>query len=652
MKIKRLEINNFRQYYGKIVIDFSTDNNRNTTIIQGKNGEGKSNLMNSITWCLYGDELFKSETNIGRSIANTTAVIKGNYQGADVSVKMYLEDGEKEYIAERKQHFEQKSGGIVSRTPTFTVHEKDVRGTVLVNQPDWFVEKRFIPKDLRGFFFFDGERISSYFVETTANIKPNVEKIAQIDTIKGAINTLGKIKSSLWKDMKKYDTSGDELPIDPDEQNEIIYTNGEEIKRIDSKIADFNSKIEEIDRYLSKNSNETLKALTNEREKLEKRKTQLKKEIEQTNKSLSELIIDRLPIILAYAALTKTVEIIDENTAKGLLPPKIQDTFVRDLLEEGVCICGRPLDENSECRTKLMKLVENVFSKNTAEDSREGRYTIKTLLKKVNFVPEYTELFNSVTEKQSEFDQIVDELNGISSQISAFDETEIRNKEAERKAHIESVNQLNRRKGGLEAEIEGAREILAMCEDEISKLKVSEGKYSKLKAQRDYVCQLESVLTKIRDSIVEDVRLQLETKTRSYFYDMIWKTGTFENVRLIDEGARYRFSVTQDGQECLGDLSSGEKQILALAFSAALHSVSGYSVPVFIDTPLGRISEDARENVAASLPKYLSETQLIILPTDTEYTPEIRSKMSQFVGAEYKIRYDESKKMSEVNNYD
>jgi DNA sulfur modification protein DndD len=452
--------------------------------------------------------------------------------------------------------------------------------------------------------------------------------------------------------MKRFDTSEDELPIDPSEQNEIIFKNQEEIKRIDESIAEFNSKIAEIDRYLSKNSNENLKTLTSERERLEKRKTQLKKEIEQTQKSLGELIIDRLPVVLAYAALTKTVSVIDENTAKGLLPPKIQDTFVRDLLDEGVCICGRPLDENSECRARLLKLIDNVFSKNTAEDSSEGRYTIKTLLNKVDFVEEYNRVSGALEGKKGEFDQILDQLGDISSQISALDEIEIKKKEDERKGCIESVNRLNYRKGELANGIDVAREILKECEEEINKLNISEDKYSKLKVQRDYVCKLESVLTGIRDSIVEDVRLQLETKTRSYFYDMIWKTGTFENVRLIDEGARYRFSVTQDGQECLGDLSSGEKQILALAFSAALHSVSGYSVPVFIDTPLGRISEDVRENVAASLPKYLSGTQLIIMPTDTEYTSEIRSKMSQFVGAEYKIRYDEGKKMSEVNNYD
>lgn len=652
MKIKRLEINNFRQYYGKTTLDISTDNSKNTTIIQGKNGEGKSNLMNSITWCLYGDELFKSDTNVGRTIANTTALIEGDYQGAEVSVKIYLEDGTKEYIAERKQLFIQNSGKVIPETASFKVYEKNERGKTSVDQPDWFIEKHFIPKDLRGFFFFDGEKISSYFVETTANIKPNVEKIAQIDTIKGTITTLNKIKSDLWKKMKEFDSPGEELPIDPEEVQNTIDKNTAKIKEIDGKVAGYKANIDEIDKYLSKNSSEVLKSLTTQRRQFEIRKTQLTKEIEQNNKDLAELIIDRLPIILAYSALTKTVEIIDENTKKGLLPPKIQDTFVKDLLEEGVCICGRPLEENSECRAKLMKLIEGVFSKDTAEDTREGRYTIKDLLKKVNFVPEYTALSNTLDNKNSEFDTVNNKLDEISSILSAFNEEDIKNKEQERIQYNQRIEQLTLAKGTLDGEIKYSEDVLAMCEEELRKLGESKGKYFKLNAQRCFVERLEKILTTIRDSIVEDVRTQLESKTREYFFDMIWKTGTFENVRLLDQGARYKFSVTQDGQECLGDLSSGEKQILALAFSAALHTVSGFSVPVFIDTPLGRISEEARENVAASLPRYLSKTQLIILPTDTEYTSEVRSKMSQFVGAEYKITYNENKKMSEVNRYD
>ena len=134
---------------------------------------------------------------------------------------------------------------------------------------------------------------------------------------------------------------------------------------------------------------------------------------------------------------------------------------------------------------------------------------------------------------------------------------------------------------------------------------------------------------------------------------MVWKERPFLDVRIVDEKQSYRISViSEHGQECLGDLSSGERQILALSFTAALYSVSGYSVPIFIDTPLGRISEKSRENVAKYLPDYLSKTQLIMLPTDTEYTSTVRDKLRRFVGREYIIKHDVKKKISEVIDYE
>ncbi|NWJ46938.1 MAG: AAA family ATPase [Chloroflexi bacterium] len=55
MKIHHIRLRNYRQYLDA-QIKFSTDPDRNLTLIQGFNGAGKSNLLNSITWCLYGEE--------------------------------------------------------------------------------------------------------------------------------------------------------------------------------------------------------------------------------------------------------------------------------------------------------------------------------------------------------------------------------------------------------------------------------------------------------------------------------------------------------------------------------------------------------------------------------------------------------------------
>ena len=52
IKLVSIEIQNFRQYYGNQKINFSSRED-GFTVIFGKNGEGKSNLLNAINWCLY-----------------------------------------------------------------------------------------------------------------------------------------------------------------------------------------------------------------------------------------------------------------------------------------------------------------------------------------------------------------------------------------------------------------------------------------------------------------------------------------------------------------------------------------------------------------------------------------------------------------------
>ena len=47
MNISKIELDNFRQYSGKIEFEFNTDSKKNIAVILGVNGAGNSNLYNS-----------------------------------------------------------------------------------------------------------------------------------------------------------------------------------------------------------------------------------------------------------------------------------------------------------------------------------------------------------------------------------------------------------------------------------------------------------------------------------------------------------------------------------------------------------------------------------------------------------------------------
>jgi DNA sulfur modification protein DndD len=138
---------------------------------------------------------------------------------------------------------------------------------------------------------------------------------------------------------------------------------------------------------------------------------------------------------------------------------------------------------------------------------------------------------------------------------------------------------------------------------------------------------------------MKEVKNQVEQKASEQFLSLITASSTYKGIRIDDD---YNISVPHvTGREALGSLSSGERQVCALAFMAALNSVSGFKVPVIIDTPLGRIDPGPRKKIAQKLPNYLKGTQVTLLVTESEYTEEVREALQGKVSKTYTISFQE-----------
>ena len=62
MKIKKITIKNFRQFWKESTINFACSVNKNITVIHGANGSGKTSLLNAFKWCFYGKTDFDTGT--------------------------------------------------------------------------------------------------------------------------------------------------------------------------------------------------------------------------------------------------------------------------------------------------------------------------------------------------------------------------------------------------------------------------------------------------------------------------------------------------------------------------------------------------------------------------------------------------------------
>ena len=258
-----------------------------------------------------------------------------------------------------------------------------------------------------------------------------------------------------------------------------------------------------------------------------------------------------------------------------------------------------------------------------------------------------------IKEKIEEYTQRIDANSEERKQIQAF----LKNFSEEK------VQELTEEKDRLERDIRQHERNKGKCENEISRLTTQLKKWKQIKASEDGIkIQLDELddkiefcrkaaksAAKVESVLVKDMKNNIEKLTKDKFLKIQWKNDEFVDIRMNrDYGV---FIKNRTGkEERPGDLSDGEKLCLGLCFMSALHNISGFELPIVMDTPLGVLDSDLRRNLAESLPEFMGGKQIIMLVTSTEYTEDFREPLKNSLEHEYTIKWANSEdgKESEV----
>ena len=206
MQIKSIQSSNFRRYKDtQPPIVFSTDPEKNVTVILGSNTSGKTTIVQAFLWCLYGDSKTSFKT---KEVINTDAeldLMPGKY--CDVFVEIVLIHEDKEFIIRRTQRFSLNAGNkLRADNSSLKIEYKEASGNqqrIPSNECKDTV-KKILPEALADYFFFDGERITD--INNRGDVVAAVRGLMGLDVIGEARNRLdpkrsGSITSKLKSEL-------------------------------------------------------------------------------------------------------------------------------------------------------------------------------------------------------------------------------------------------------------------------------------------------------------------------------------------------------------------------------------------------------------------------------------------------------------------
>ena len=406
--IKEIHIKNIRSHEDFVFKPHLTG----VTSINGVNGSGKSTIVNSFSWCLYGTKFSgqKNKTFIRDGVdakekeVSVTSYILVN--GEEYKIKRKLLDNkgtcECNVFKKKDEEYIKEAGPAVSHTERYIrellgIDEKGFLSSIFIQQKqvDQIIsasakERSIIIEKLTGILALtksiDLAKEEYKTLQKAANlinVEDDSEVIKKINTEKDTINEL---RNFLNNGKKDYDLLKEQIEIknqeleEEDKKQEIKNQLTQEYIQTKSNISNYNKVIDENIKILENNKkNKKVKVLQNEDELKEKQKelnTKIKTETDKYNYVKSVLLsleekINKKIILDLELLIEETIEYIqklekdieDKTTEKLVLKTEIthNNQLIKALKNnDASCpVCGSPIEEEFQSLEDLVEKTKN-----------------------------------------------------------------------------------------------------------------------------------------------------------------------------------------------------------------------------------------------------------------------------------------------------
>lgn len=630
MKIRRIKLKNFRQFYGENnIIEFSTDSERNVTLIHAENGVGKTTLLNSILWCFY--EKFTSDFEHQNHIVNIDSLSNGITQ-SEVEVE-FIHEG-KIYSASRRYDQNKNKSSL----ELFVIDNGDYQPI----RSDKQLLNSVMPEEMAEYFLFHGEGISQLQSKET-NFRNAIRDILGFNLAKQAIEDMEVISKKWQNQLLKINSEKSKFGKIQVE----IESLEAEIKSKQAKVIDNNNFISEFKTQKKDIDNKILNCKNVDVTDIKKNIVRYENDKAKRYSNLKQSEVKRQKLIGLYGwkvfgseLSEESLSFIDTTTLTGKIPAPYDETLVNDIVKSAVCICGRCVKEGSEEYSVIVNLLDKANTYEIKNNLMKARSFAQVIGKEARFfIDKFNENNIEINELRHEIADIEGRISNLNNQIDSIDDDKLKGLRIEERELSFKVTKL-----------EGNNSILSRDIDISStKLQTLRKEYDKYTPQNTESYKLIESVQFVKKIIEQcKVKMNLTEKNSKLliagYVNEILETFSRKDF-LVKVSDSFNFELTR-GDGGVVAKSKGEKLLLNLAFVSALIKLAaqrskakgkflqpGTVAPFIIDAPFGELDETYRKATVNFLPN--NSEQLVLLLSSSHWRGTVGEDIKNKVGKEY-----------------
>ena len=617
---------------------------RNIVLIGGKNGSGKTTILEAVRLCLYGQRsrgLRVRRKDYERFLrARIHRANDGTPSPTVASVALdfdHIHAGKKRcFKVERKWH---DTGRSVNEHLSFACDGQD---DLEFNQRHWeeFLAE-LVPPGLSQLFFFDGEKIQALADDESGDFE-------LLDSMKALLGL--DLTDRLQADLAVYlrqqseqtaDASAGDRVVDFQEQ---VAAANQEVRRLHQDRAQFEARLGGTEKRIRETEGRVAAeggSFARLREELLARRSTAEVTRDRVEEQIRSLVSDLLPFSLIpdrCLALGRTLRAELAQHERHAAARYLEQR----LLEAAEAVVGEiaPNDEDLAQRVEFVLRSRLLPQDEVAKAYHPiGAELVGRLLNGIEV---------ATAEVPLTVEKLASELANASQELALVQRTLDRAPRDEiLQPLLSELAELHTEHAEMRAEADKLEEaIRSGCAEETrlqrtlerERLRLAESEGTEVRTRLTV-----NVQRAVADFAVNLKWLKIDELRRHFrrcFDTLCRKEDLLREVAVDPDTFKVTFSDGVGRTLDKAELSAGEKQIYAIAMLWALALASRRPLPFLIDTPLGRLDSDHRANLVREYFPFVSH-QVVILSTDTEIDEVYFQDLFPYLSKAYHLRFNE-----------